>query len=174
MPAALEDSVEFTTGGLLRINIAGTKITLRRPRIGELADLTEAWNEIIAFAHPQANADEEVEVPADEELRARIVEWYRLAVGTLADKPKELPAEDRDLPVWMQQSDVARELLSEGGWRGTPWVAGARPSERVASATQEQLAGFSKMAPQLAELVKMLPELRKQQSNGSEQPSIAL
>lgn len=167
----LIDSVEFTAGGLLRIKHGGQTIQLRRPKIGELSALTEAWQEIVQWSKPADGEEAEPEPRTDEEVWGKVIAWYRQAITTLGDHPEHLPDDDGELPSWMRSADVARELLSEGGWRGTPWVAGARPSERLASAQTDQLAGLATVVPQLTELARLAPQIKEMAATANGSPA---
>lgn len=124
--------VEFTNAGLLIVQIDEETFTLRRPKIGVLRALDEAWTAIGDLQREKAEAEE----PEPFDFAPMFIAWYRQMFVALADKP--LPENDDDLPSWFVGAEAGNEIRPK--WKSVPWAAGAKPSEQAQSATLNQLA----------------------------------
>lgn len=151
------DTVEFTDAGLLKVLIDDQTYTLRRPKIGELRALDEAWTAIgDAQTERQrmlAGLDDTArkEVPPHD-FAPDFIAWYRQAFDLLSDTP--LPESDDDLPGWFVGAEAGNEIRPK--WKSVPWVAGAKPSEQSAAATMSQFAEMAATMNRIEPLIQSL------------------
>lgn len=129
----IDDGLDVTPAGVLRMTASGQQYLLRRPKIGEMRRLEEELRTIGADQRAELDAarDEGRDpVPVDD----RVLAWVRDAVATLERSGKTLPDDDDELPGWMLNPAFPSELRAL--WRSTPWTAGANPTTRLTSAVQ--------------------------------------
>jgi len=143
-----EEGLEITDTGLVHLRIDSVDYWLRRPKIGEMRIIEDAFVDAsemhLASAQRLASAisgaaddDPDVDGVADQvdgmieatrdaatETDAvvhAVLEAWRLTVRTLERERRTLPDDDDDLPPWLANFTTSNAMRT--GWRRLPWLA---------------------------------------------------
>lgn len=143
-----DDRFDLQAAGTIDMVCAGVRYTCRRPTIGEQRELAEAIEaaaamerEVLAAAqNPEANTTRHT----DDDVNHAVLDWWRLVVHLLAPEGAELPADDDDLPPWLQHRSLISEVKAH--WLSVPWAPGGSPTQR---AEAESLALVKQLQPLL-------------------------
>lgn len=132
-------SLVLADNGTVTFDLEGTKVTLRRPTLGEYRDVlrepldeimdtaNDALDEINAMAEASVDMtpeEQRTRIPEARKLRREIgrklddmrIEWFRTVCKVLG--PTDLNFDEIEVPVWALDSDLAAELVSH--WRTRP------------------------------------------------------
>lgn len=144
MPTA--DHINMRANGTIRIVLDGEDYQLRRPKLGEYRRFREWFqretDDAMAALEdspvPDVEADPAAAAKASAEQLAALKEllspkarreresdifgWWREVVHVLSDAEHKLPDDDDELPAWILDKDLIRDVLNH--WTERPPVPG--------------------------------------------------